>query len=196
MSSSSNNPTPDLLDHEYDGIRELDNPVPGWWHLLFWASIVFAVPYFIFYQWSPVATSVHQAWEAAQAAANEKIFGKLGEMAPDEPTMLKLMHDPELMAVAKGRFASNCAQCHGREGGGINGVNLTDNVYKNVKSLGEVYTIVTGGANNGAMPAWSNRLTKNERILLSAYAASLRGTNVPGGRAAEGAEIPPWPQPQ
>ncbi len=182
-----------LLDHEYDGIREFDNPVPGWMHLIFFGTVVFSVLYFAFFQFSPVAWTVQSTWEAHQAAAYQKVFGTLGELKPDAATLVSLAQDEQMMAVAKGMFVTNCAQCHGKDGGGINGVNLTDDVYKNVKQLADVYTVLTKGAGNGAMPAWQNRISSNERILLASYAATLRNTNVAGGRAAEGTPIDPWP---
>ncbi|HMN96687.1 MAG TPA: cbb3-type cytochrome c oxidase N-terminal domain-containing protein [Phycisphaerales bacterium] len=182
----------ELLDHEYDGIRELDNPVPGWWHLLFWATIAFSVVYYAFFQFSPVAWTVQDSWEAAQAEAYQRIFGELGELKPDEATIRSLMNDDRMMAVARGMFVGNCAACHGRDGGGINGVNLTDDHYRNVASLGDLLTVINRGAAAGAMPAWENRLSQNERILLAAYTARLRGTYAPG-RGPEGSVIPPWP---
>ena len=183
-----------LLDHEYDGIREFDNPTPGWWHALFWASILFSALYYFFFTFSPVSWTIQEQWEKAQAQAYAKVFGELGELKPDDATMLGLMGDAKMMAVAKGMFATNCAQCHGKDGGGINGVNLTDNVYKNAKVLGDLLRVINNGANNGAMPAWENRMSQNERILLASYVASLRNTNVPGGRAPEGESIAPWPE--
>jgi cytochrome c oxidase cbb3-type subunit 3 len=66
-------------------------------------------------------------------------------------------------------------------------------MWKNVKVLGDVFNVITNGANNGAMPAWGNRLSQNERVILAAYVATLREHPVPG-RAAEGVEVPPWPK--
>ncbi|MCA9286596.1 MAG: c-type cytochrome [Phycisphaerales bacterium] len=183
-----------LLDHEYDGIREYDNPVPGWWHLLFWGSVVFGALYYFFFTFSPVSWTVQDRWERAQAAAYQRVFGELGELKPDAQTMQELMHNPQMMAVAKGMFATNCAQCHAKDGGGINGVNLTDNSYKNVRKLDDIITVLNKGANNGAMPAWETRMSQNERILLAAYAASLRGSVPAAPKAPEGTEIPPWPE--
>jgi cytochrome c oxidase cbb3-type subunit III len=185
---------PQLLDHEYDGICEYDNPTPGWWHALFILSVVFSVLYIAWYSLSPIAPTIQQAWKAQQVAEYKAIFGKIGTLEADEPTILKMMDDPQMMAVASGLFASNCAACHGKDGGGINGVNLTDNHYKNVGSLADIYNIVNTGAANGAMPAWENRLSKNERVLLSAYVANLRGTTPSAPRAPEGSVIPDWPR--
>jgi cytochrome c oxidase cbb3-type subunit 3 len=183
-----------LLDHEYDGIREYDNPTPGWWHAIFLATVVFSIFYFIFWEFSPLAYSVQESWSQRQTAEYARVFGKLGEMTPDEATIQKMRADPTMLAVAQGIFQNNCAACHARDGGGVNGVNLTDNHYKNVKTLTDIYTTITKGANSGAMPSWEQRLLDNQRIVLAAYVANLRGTTPASARAAEGDVIPAWPE--
>lgn len=182
-----------LLDHEYDGIREYDNPTPAWWHLFFIASIFFSLFYFAYYTFSPMAFTVQEKWDRRQVAEYKRIFGALGELKADEPTIQKMMGNGQMLAIAKGIFEGNCAACHAKDGGGINGVNLTDDAYKNIKRLADFYTVITKGANIGAMPAWENRLSQNERVILAAYAASLRGTTPAVPKAPEGETIPPWP---
>lgn len=185
--------TADLLDHEYDGIREYDNPTPGWWHALFIASILFGAVYAAFWHTSPIAWTNEEAWQARQVAEYKRIFGAVGELKPDEATILSLTTNAELMAVAQSIFLTNCVACHARDGGGINGVNLTDDHYKNVKTITDLFKTITTGAANGAMPAWGQRLSENERVILAAYAASLRGTTPATPKAPEGDVIPPWP---
>lgn len=185
-------PVDPLLDHEYDGIREFDNPTPGWWHGLFILTIVFSVFYIAWYSLSPVALSLEESWEAKQTLENKKIFGKLGTLEGDDKTILGLMADEKMMRVGAGMFVSNCAACHGRDGGGINGVNLTDDAYKNVRTPSDLFTVINNGANQGAMPAWKDKMSSNERVLLAAYVASLRGTKPASPRAAEGQVIPAW----
>jgi cytochrome c oxidase cbb3-type subunit 3 len=183
-----------LLDHEYDGIREYDNPTPSWWHYLFLASIVFSVFYAMYWELSPAAPTQAEAWASKQTAYFRKVFGAIGQLEPDEPTILRMMDAPDMLAVAQGIYQGNCAACHGRDGGGINGVNLTDDHYKNVTALTDLYRVIAQGANNGAMPAWENRLGKNERVILAAYVATLRGTSPGPARQAEGEIIAPWPK--
>jgi len=185
-----------VLDHEYDGIREYDNPTPGWWNWLFAATVMFSIVYWAWYHLGTESTTIQQNWEARQVSEFQKIFGRLGTLEPDEPTVLKMMGDPQMLAVARGIFLGNCAACHARDGGGINGPNMTDDVYKNIRALGDFYNVISKGANNGAMPAWENRLSMNERIILAAYAASLRGTAPATPKAPEGDNRPaPWPRP-
>lgn len=182
-----------LTDHEYDGIREYDNPTPGWWHAIFLSTILFALFYWSFFSFSPVAWTPQDRWQKRQVAEYQRIFGELGDLAPDQPTILKLRNNGQLMQVALGMFQSNCAQCHAKDGGGINGVNLCDDAYKNVEKVADIYNVITKGAAVGAMPTWENRLSANERVLLASYVASLRGSTPANPRAAEGKPIPAWP---
>lgn len=181
-----------LLDHEYDGIREYDNPTPGWWHVIFLGSIVFSLFYWAFWEWSPLAPTIQQALAARETAELQKQFAEIGQLAPDEPTILRMMGEPKWMTVAQSIFKANCVSCHGAQGQGEIGPNMTDDSYKNVKTLADIPRVIEEGANNGAMPAWKNRLQTNEIVLVAAYVASLRGENLPG-RAPEGEKIPPWP---
>lgn len=196
MGNASHDPSLDrakLLDHEYDGIRELDNPTPGWWHAIFIGTALFSVLYFAFFHLSPVSWSITDTWNRKQVAINRQVFGKLGTLEPNEASIVKLANDAQLMGVGRSMFVSNCASCHGNDGGGINGVNLTDDSYKNVRQLLDIYTVITKGAANGAMPAHEQRMSQNERLLLAAYTAMLRGTTPAGGRPPEGEAIPPFP---
>ncbi|QYK49324.1 MAG: c-type cytochrome [Phycisphaeraceae bacterium] len=182
-----------LMEHEYDGIREYDNPTPGWWHALFLASVFFSICYTAWYHVSPLSSSIWDKWRASEVEEFARIFGEIGDLEPDTPTIIKMMNDERMMAVAQGIFQGNCAACHAKDGGGINGVNLTDDHYKIVKTLPDIFNVITRGAANGAMPAWENMISKNERVILASYVASLRGTKPGTARPAEGEVIPAWP---
>lgn len=184
-----------LSDHEYDGIREYDNPTPGWWHAIFIATVFFSFFYFVYWEMNPRASTPQSRWADAQTREYKRLFGSLGDLQPDEPTILKMMANEQMMNVAQGYFQSACKQCHAKDGGGINGVNLTDNAYKNIKKIEDIFTVITNGANAGVMPSWKNQFNQNERVLLAAYVASLRGTKPEAPKAPEGVEIPPWPAP-
>lgn len=181
-----------LSDHEYDGIREYDNPTPGWWHMIFIGTVLFSFMYFVYYHSNPNAPTPQSTLQKQQVAFNKKLFGAYGELKNDVASLLKLKNDPKMMEVGEAMFATNCAQCHDRTGKGINGVNLTDDAYKNIRTITDIFGVITNGAGNGAMPAWKAQFSDNERILFAAYIANLRGKNIPG-RAAEGEVIPPWP---
>jgi cytochrome c oxidase cbb3-type subunit 3 len=183
-----------LTSHSYDGIKEYDNPTPGWWHLIFIATIAFSFLYIVMDFASPMMKTPEESWARMQVLEDKRKFGSIGTLDNDEASIGRMMAKSDMMTVAAGMFQANCASCHGRDGGGLNGVNLTDDSYKNVKSITDLYTVIASGAGNGAMPAWSNRLNKNEMVLLSAYVASLRGTKPAQGKPPEGTPIADWPK--
>lgn len=182
-----------LLEHEYDGIREFDNPTPGWWHAIFLLSVAFSIAYVAWYHVSPMSYSIEEKWQNQQVAEYARIFGEIGDLEGDEATILRMMSDERMMAIAQGTFVGNCAACHSKDGGGINGVNLTDDHYKSVKALPDIFDVIANGAANGAMPPWKNLISQNERVILTAYVASLRGTTPARPRGPEGEVIAPWP---
>lgn len=187
-------PRDHLKDHEYDGIREFDNPTPGWWHAIFIASIVFSVLYFIYFEFNQNAPSPHTRLARMQLEEDRQLFGALGDLEPTQDRMLHLMGDAKLMNVAEAWFVTSCSQCHARDGGGIGTApNLTDDHYRNVKTLPDFYNVITNGAANGAMPSWQAAFSKNQRVLLAAYAASLRGKQAASPLGPMGEPIEPWP---
>lgn len=182
-----------LLDHEYDGIAEYDNPTPGWWHTIFLGSVLFSAFYFFFFTFSPMAWTPEGRHAEAQRREFQRLFADIGELEPTQETILGLMGDPQWMPVAEGVFATNCVSCHGANGQGLVGPNLTDEHYKNVTEITGLADVIQNGAANGAMPPWGNRLHPNEIVLLAAYVADMRGQELSGPRGPEGEIIPPWP---
>ena len=183
-----------LTEHEYDGIREYDNPTPGWWFMIFALSFIWACGYWARYELNTTPPTVEGEWEEEAAEANKAMFAKLGELKSDEQTLVSLSGNGDWMPVGASMFRANCAACHGRLGQGDVGPNLTDDVYKHVKAITDIPRVVREGANGQAMPAWRGRLNENEIVLISAYVASLRGQNL-AGRAPEGTPAQPWPKP-
>lgn len=184
-----------LTSHNYDGIQEYDNPTPGWWNWMFIATIVFA-PIYILWFHSPTEPHTHKAQYETAYAENMKLqFGEIGDLEPTRENIVKYMHDEKWLGVGAATFATHCKSCHGADGSGISGPNMTDDYYKNVEKIEDIATVIRDGAANGAMPAWGNRLHPNEIVLAAAYVASLRGKDLPTTRPVEGKIIPPWPEP-
>jgi cytochrome c oxidase cbb3-type subunit 3 len=181
-----------ILDHDYDGIREYDNPLPGWWTWLFIISVAFSCLYILYYHIG-VGSSIEEKYEDEVAAHYEKLLESLGEIRPDTATILQLSRNEEWMPAVGSMFAGNCAQCHGADGGGIVGPNLTDDHYKNIREPADFYTVIANGIAGTSMPAWGDRMSEPQMILLAAYAASLRGTTPAAPKAPEGNIIDPWP---
>ena len=188
-------PNDQLLDHDFDGIREYDNPCPGWWHAVLWGTFVFSVLYFIFFHLGTAGWTLAESYGQA-AAENVKLrFARIGNLQSNEETLLKCMASADFLSVGASVFDAQCKSCHAADGSGLVGPNLTDDHYKNVKKFMDLVSVVENGAAAGSMPAWRNRLHPNEVILVAAYVASLRGKNKPGQRGAEGEKIAPWPTP-
>lgn len=183
-----------LTDHAYDGIQEYDNPLPGWWKWIFVATILFAFPYLAFYHSGAEGRSLHERYAAASAANARLQFAEIGVLQGDAATLVRYMNDDSWVRVGESVYKANCTSCHGSDGGGLVGPNLRNEVYKHVRKIEDIYEVVNNGAAAGAMPAWKNRLEQNERVLVSAYVASLRGTDDGSGKAPEGQPIPDWPE--
>lgn len=182
---------PPLTDHAYDGIQEYDNPMPGWWVWLFWATIVFSGFYLFIASVINGAFSPVAEYNVAVAAELKAQMAGGGLLKPDAVTLLRLSQDADSCKSGSAIFQTNCISCHGRDAAGMTAPNLTDDAYINVAKIDDIPDVVSKGRKNGAMPAWGNRLSPNDIVLVSSYVASLRGQNKPG-RPPEGAKIPAW----
>ena len=180
-----------LTDHAYDGIAEYDNPMPGWWVWIFWATIVFSGFYYLIVTAVGGAFSPVAGYDRAVALELRKQMDSGVALTGDAPTLVRLSHDDQSLKFGQNVFVSNCIACHGKDGNGSTGPNLTDDNYVHVARIEDIYDVVRKGRNNGAMPAWSNRLNPKEIVTVSSYVASLRGLNKPG-RPPEGKPIPQW----
>jgi cytochrome c oxidase cbb3-type subunit 3 len=181
-----------LTDHSYDGIQEYDNPLPGWWKFLFWATIIFSPLYYFYFHAGPEARTIYGQFETEKGRIMQVRFKDIGELKGDKATLLKYMKEKNWLSVGQSVYQTNCVSCHGTKGEGVVGPNLTDNLWKNVNNIEDLVKVIEKGAANGAMPAWGRRLSHpNLIVLTAAYVASMRANPVPG-RAPEGKEIPAW----
>ncbi len=196
MSNSEN-----LTNHSYDGIQEYDNPLPGWWMWLFGLSVVYSFVYLFYFHAGTEGRTIHDEYNRETTRQVTKRFGDL-KLDADAQTILKYMNyegDPErekFFRVGETTYKTNCVSCHGLEGQGLVGLNLTDDLWKNVNTIEDVARVIENGAANGAMPAWKTRLSHpNLIVLTAAYVAKMRGKNLPDGNTQKdkGREIPPWP---
>ncbi|MEC5166003.1 cytochrome c oxidase cbb3-type subunit 3 [Flavobacterium sp. PL11] len=176
-----------LLDHDYDGIKELDNNLPPWWVYLFYASIVFGVVYMVRFE---ILGADDQEMELKKEIAQAKIeVAEYMKTAPDmmDEKTVTLLTDAGDLAVGKEIFNTNCAACHRTDGGGQIGPNLTDDEWilgGGIKNI--FHTLVNGGRDGKGMISWKGTLKPKEMQKVSSYVISLRGTNPPDAKGPEG----------
>lgn len=185
-------PEPDedrLLQHEYDGIREYDNPLPGWWRRLFWATFFFSIGYFFHYHITGNGTSIAEAYELEMSEAREQRAKELMGSTVTPEGLEKLMADPALMSDARRLFTERCASCHADRGQGLIGPNLTDDYWLHGNgTLMDIYKLVNEGVPDKGMPAWGPQLKPAEVQKLAALVGSFRGLNLPG-KAPQGKPV-------
>lgn len=177
-----------LLDHDYDGIRELDNVLPPWWVNLFYATIIFGLVYIVRFH---VVNDYTQAQEFDQevALANIEIEKNKAANPVEEVTVDKvtLLTDAESLAKGKEIFVNACAACHKADGGGVVGPNLTDEFWINGGGIKNVFKLIAEGSkNNPTMVGWAKTLGTKEVQKVSSYVISLQGTKPAGAKPAEG----------
>ncbi len=184
----------ELLDHNYDGIQEYDNPTPGWWHLIFWGTIVWGIIFVVVIQLTALVPDRQARFEKVEQAAIQKQFAELMAIDDDLIKVRTIMGDETWLAQGLSIYKGTCALCHGPNAEGLIGPNMTDDFYKNITDLNGMIDVIANGAANGAMPAQKNAMNENEIALVAGYMASLRNTNLEG-KPPEGVEIPPFPEP-
>lgn len=176
-----------VLDHDYDGIKELDNNLPPWWVYLFYACIVFAAVYLVRFE---IMGGDNQEMELQKELAQAKIdVAEYMKTAPDlmDEKTVTLLTDPAELEIGKTIFTNNCAACHRADGGGQIGPNLTDDQWilgGGVKNL--FHTITNGGRDGKGMIAWKGTLKPKEIQKVASYILSLKGSNPADAKAPEG----------
>ncbi len=170
-----------LLDHEYDGIRELDNHMPRWWVLGFYFTIVFGLAYMVYYHMAGGPSS-DQEYQAEMAAA-----GTVSKTVTVDTTLKPLTDAASLAAGEKLYVAQACVGCHGAALGGMVGPNLTDEFWiHGCDYPGVIANVKKGFPEKGMRPYGNDRpLQDNELQQLVSYVFSKRGSNPPGAKAID-----------
>jgi cytochrome c oxidase cbb3-type subunit 3 len=172
-----------LLEHSYDGIQEYDNPMPRWWVITFWVTIVFAVAYALNIGGIGLGAGRIAAYDA-EMAAFRKAHPEI--KAPDPAALLAAVANPDELKEGKAIFAKNCVACHGLDGGGIIGPNLTDDYWIHGGRIEQIGATVTTGVPAKGMPTWGKILKPKEVEEVVAYVWTLHGTTPAKPKAPEG----------
>jgi cytochrome c oxidase cbb3-type subunit 3 len=176
-----------LLDHDYDGIKELDNNLPTWWVYLFYGCIIFAVVYLVRFE---IMDGDNQEMELKKEMAQAKVeVAAYMKNAPDlmDEKSVTLLTDPASIADGKVIFTTNCVACHRADAGGQIGPNLTDENWilgGGIKNI--FHTLVKGGRDGKGMISWKGILKPKEMQKVASYVISLRGSNPVDPKAPDG----------
>ena len=176
-----------LLEHDYDGIKELDNNLPPWWVYLFYACIVFAVVYLVRFE---ILGADNQEMELKKEIAQAQIdIAEYQKTAPDlmNEKTVTLLTDASALAAGKAIYTANCVACHRPDGGGQIGPNLTDDQWILGGGIKNVFhTLVNGGRDGKGMISWKGTLKPKQIQQVASYVLSLKGSNPKDPKAPEG----------
>lgn len=176
-----------LLDHDYDGIKELDNNLPPWWKYGFYLTIVVAIIYLFNYHVLKIGALQGKEYENEMAQAKLEVdeFMKNSANNVDENSV-KLLTEASDIASGKDVFISNCAACHGKGGEGTVGPNLTDNYWIHGGSVQDLFKTIKYGWVEKGMKSWKEDLSPMQIAQVTSFIKSIKGTNPPNGKAPQG----------
>jgi cytochrome c oxidase cbb3-type subunit 3 len=191
--------TDKVLDHDVDGIKEYDNPMPGWLVAVLLGSVVFSVLYVAFYAlaFAPASmTSEYLDEQVAERAAVQSYFDANPIAPPSAESLLRGATVPDTLEMGRTRFQKTCASCHGEAAQGLIGPNLTDDRWLHGGRVVDVFTVIAKGVPAKGMPPWGRAMKPEELSALASYVRSLSGTNPANAKPPEGDPALPEPLPQ
>jgi cytochrome c oxidase cbb3-type subunit 3 len=176
-----------LIAHEYDGIQELDNPVPAWFMYLFYGTIIFAIGYLLNYHVFHTGQLQYEEYKTEMAEANiaHKLYLSKAANQVDENTV-KQVHDPAVIGSGQAIFKKNCVACHGEHAQGNVGPNLTDNYWLHGSKINDLFKTVKYGVLTKGMPTWEKSLSPKQISDVVNYVKSIEGTNPANPKAPQG----------
>lgn len=178
------------LDHDYDGIKELDNALPPWWLYGFYCTIIFAGVYIYRYHVSGSAPLQVEELKIATVQAEKELAATMATMANkvDENT-IEYKADAALIADGKEIFAQNCKSCHGEQAQGASiGPNLTDVYWIHGGNIKDIFKTIKNGVQEKGMIPWGQTLSPKQIAAVATFVRSLQGSNPPNPKAPQGTE--------
>ena len=175
-----------LLDHDYDGIKELDNALPPWWKYGFIITIFIAVLYLLKYEVWHYGPNPTEEYNNEMTTAKEQINNYLASIKNNVDEKSVTMSDATGIAAGSVSFAKTCVPCHGTKGEGGVGPNLTDNYWLHGGKIADLFKTIKYGYPDKGMQSWQAIYSPVQIQELASYIKSLRGTNPPNGKAPQG----------
>jgi cytochrome c oxidase cbb3-type subunit 3 len=180
-----------LMAHEYDGIKELDNKIPPWFHGLFWLTIIFSIVYMIQYHLIGSGDIQREEYIAEmEAAAYERQLLVLSGALINEETVVYTT-DAAALSLGKDVYDKNCATCHGFGGEGLVGPNFADDYWIHGGGIKNIFKIIKYGVPAKGMISWEGQLDPTQMQNVGSYIMTLRGTNPPNQKGPEGEKWDP-----
>lgn len=181
---------PLLLDHEYDGIQEYDNPMPKWWLWLFYVTILYSVLYWFNVPGIGIGQGRIADYEAEMAAARAQASELAAQRSgPTDASLLALAEDDAALELGRTTYGQMCASCHADDGGGMIGPNLVDDYWIHGNSPMAIHTVIEQGVLPKGMPAWGMMLRPEQIDAMTAYLISIAGSAPATPRAPEGERV-------
>ncbi|MEP0365360.1 MAG: cbb3-type cytochrome c oxidase N-terminal domain-containing protein [Cyclobacteriaceae bacterium] len=176
-----------MTDHAYDGIKELDNRLPPWWLYSFYATIIFGVIYILNYHVFKTAPLQEEEYIAEMKQAEVEVETYLASLDNliDENSVTFVEDDAELLG-GKEIFISKCAACHGQQGEGGVGPNLTDQYWIHGGDVKSIFKTIKYGVPSKGMISWQSQLSPKEMQQVSSFIYTMEGTNPPNGKEPQG----------
>ncbi len=177
-----------MIDHEYDGIVELDNPIPVWFNVLFYSTVVFGFIYLLVYHvfgWGMNQDQEYLHEVALAEKAKQEYLAQSASLVDESSVEFNAAMAPAGKAI----FMANCAACHGSNGEGTIGPNLTDRHWLHGGEIKDIFKTVKYGVPEKGMVPWEQTLTPAQIAEVSNYIITLRDTNPANAKAAEGVEV-------
>jgi len=188
----------DKILHELDGIKEYDNPMPGWLMAIWWGSLIFSAAYLIFYALSFGEGTMEAEYRGStqQAVTAVDAYFAANPLVPPSPAdLLAGAANPAVIELGRARFTKTCAACHGEQAQGLIGPNLTDDRWIHGGTVEQIFQSVAKGWPAKGMPPWGRAVKPDELAALVSYVRSIQGSTPPNARAPEGERVVPEPIP-
>ncbi len=176
-----------LLDHDYDGIRELDNSLPPWWVVMFYGCIAIGTFYFGYYHVFHMGLTSSQEYALEEQKADElKALRKKNAPSINEDNVVAIT-DAAKLEQGKTLFEGNCAACHIKDGGGGIGPNLTDKYWLHGNgTINTVFHTISEGVPGKSMIAWKTALSPTDIQKVASYVLTLQGTTPAAPKEPQG----------
>ena len=175
-----------LLDHDYDGIKELDNALPPWWKYGFYITICIAVIYLFKYEVWHNGPNPTEEYNSEMITAREQVDAYLSSMKNNVDEKSVTMSDASGITAGAVIFSKTCVPCHGKKGEGGVGPNLTDDYWLHGGAVADLFKTIKYGYPDKGMQSWQSTYSPLQMQELASYIKTLKGTNPPNGKAPQG----------